>query len=145
MSNISQSDVAAKLCEQIDGYVKNLKGGDFEDRNKLMSRMHNLTVLTAVLPLVVTAISGFAYIVTQQVLAFLASLVDVIPPFYISKTKTDIEFHNKCSEVKYSSNGLKGKINRLAAIGQLKDPILTEIYNEMEKLEQTFQQLSLIR
>ena len=141
MSNNTQSVLAAKLCEEIDGYLKDLEGSNFKKRDLLMSRMQNLTVLTAVLPLVMTAISGFAYIVTQQVWIFLTSLVDVVPPLYISKTKTDIEFHNKCSEVKSSFIGLKGKINRLAVIGQLKDSILTEIEKEMENLERIFSQL----
>lgn len=141
MSDTDQRELADLFCAEIDTYVDSLGKVDASVREKLVGRVNNLTIGTAVLPIAVTFISAYSYIITQQIVTFLLSVVDVVPPYLISNTKKKIEYYNKCSELKFTLVGLKGNINRLAAINQLKEPTLSEIKTEMTRLKDALKEI----
>ena len=53
----------------------------------LSKKLSNLTLASAILPVVVTFVSGCAYIITQQVLTLFTGLVDIVPPYLMTTKK----------------------------------------------------------
>ena len=90
-----------------------------EYREKLMRRSRLLIVLAAVLPIVVTFIAAWLYHVSQNLYSLFVSIVDVIPPLFISDLRDSMEFYNHCMELDGALVRLKWNIRELEALGAL--------------------------
>jgi len=134
LSNTEQKELASQFCEQINTDLGYLRGYDDAKREKLVNRINSLTITSAILPIVVTFISAYVYIITQQVITFVSSFVNVIPPILMNNTKAKIEHYNKCLDLKLRFTSLRGDTNRLAVIGQLKDQYLADVKTELKHL-----------
>jgi len=137
LSKIDQKELASQFCKEIDDDLGYLRGNDATKREKLVNRNNSLNILSAILPLVVTFISAYVYIITQQILTFVSSFVTVIPPLLINSTKAKMEHYDRCVDLQLKFTSLKGDINRLASIGQLKDQNYTDIKNQLKDLSGT--------
>jgi hypothetical protein len=74
-----QKEIAESFITEIGTYLDYFKGIDVQKREELMNRMDFLMILAAVLPIIMTFISAYAYLLTKQVISLLFSLVDVVP------------------------------------------------------------------
>jgi hypothetical protein len=92
MSNPDQKELANLFCSEIDTYLEYLKHNSPAKRKKLTNKISQLTIVSAILPIIITFLSAYVYIVTQQIIAFFTSLVDVVPPFLIANTKGEMDY-----------------------------------------------------
>jgi hypothetical protein len=125
---MSEQQLANNLCQEIDNCLEKLKGNDTAKRRALEKGMDQLNITSAVLPIIVTFVSGYAYLVTQQVATLLLSLVDVIPPYLIKSSKDQMKFYNTCVDLELKFSGLKSDVNSLALLSELKNN-----YNTMKE------------
>lgn len=140
MSDTEQKELASQFCEEIDTDLGYLRGYDDAKREKLVNRINSLTITSAILPIVVTFLSAYVYIITQQVIAFVSSFVNVIPPILMNNAKAKMEHYNKCFDLRLELTSLKGDINRLAVIGQLKDQNLADVKRVLEQLRKALKE-----
>ena len=134
MSATDQKELATQYCDEIDEYLGQLEENSSSKREDIISSLNRLTITSAILPIIVTFASVYAYILTQQVITAFASLVDVIPPILINNTKSRMRHYNNCANLKLEFTGLKGDINRLASLDQLKDQYLAEVDSKLKHL-----------
>lgn len=143
MSNNKQEELASQFCKEIDDDLVLLRGNDPTRREKLVNRNNSLNILSAILPLVVTLISAYVYIITQQILTFVSSFVTVIPPLLVNSTKAKMEHYDRCVDLQLRFTNLKGDINRLASLGQLKQNY-ANIRDQLKGLSDTLKAASQI-
>ncbi len=104
-----------------------LEKSPYSKRDKIISDFNRLTIASAVTPIVLTFFSAYAYILSQQVIMLFVNLGSTIPPILINLNKTKLQKCNDCVELQLKFTGLKGSVNRLASLGQLKDDKLREV------------------
>jgi hypothetical protein len=141
MSDETQTKLADSFYKEIDTYLENFRSIDVGKREKLASTMNIYMMSSAIVPIIITFISAYAYVLTQSIAIFLASLLDVVPPILQNQTKGEIDFYNKCSNLKNNFVALKGNISRLAIIGALKDEALATVREEIDKLKDAMSEL----
>jgi hypothetical protein len=134
--------LATQYSNEIDEYVKSL-GVDPKKKASLASKINTLDIVAIVTPLIATFISAYAYILTQQVLTFLVGILGSIPPFLVKRTKAEVDSFNSCSDLCLQFLTLKGKINRLAILGELQTN-RAEIDTSLADLEKKARDLGII-
>ena len=132
MKNLTQEELAEGYYKQIDQYLDSLKRLTPERKETLSNQMNSATIIAAILPLVMTLVSGGLFLISHQWLTFFASLVDVVPPYAINTIKGKTENYYKGSKLQATLIDMKYRISRLVALDQLKDDILKELDKELK-------------
>ena len=132
--DLKQKKLAETYYKDIRKCLDKLSKDSPDTKKQLEDKLHYQTIAAAVLPLLMTLISGLAFIVTQQAITFITNLVDVVPPMLIQRTTTNIEGLNQDSEIKNRLFSFESKINRLVILGQLKGDLVDKVNTEMESI-----------
>ena len=138
MSNNNQQQLADDFSDTIDGFLSQLADINLEEQKSLSKKVHDWTVVAAVLPLIMAGISTFLVFLTKEALTSLTSLFDVVPPLYVTRAKTNLDDFSELFQVKNNLELLRGRINRLALMGKLEGDVLEEIENELKQYAKFF-------
>jgi hypothetical protein len=118
---VPASDIATSYYNQIDGMINDLEKFTPDQKKSLDNNLTYATWATAILPLVLTAISGGIFVVSNSLLSFLTNAFSVIPPLFINSFKGKLDTYNKETQIKAKLTSMKFQIERLVSQDKLTD------------------------